>query len=85
MKKDNWKKNQNYLRFDGSTPLTKRADAIGRFNSEPNQIIFLISSKAGGQGINLVTANRIVLMDSNWNPTIDCKLFINRHSSYNSI
>lgn len=74
MDKDIWKKGKNYLRLDGQTTSKKRKEMIEDFNIKPNHIIFLITSKAGGQGINLTAANRVVLLDVAWNPTIDCKL-----------
>lgn len=41
---------------------------IEDFKTKPNNIIFLIISKAGGQGINLTAANRVILLDVAWNP-----------------
>jgi len=73
-----WKKNVDYLRIDGSTSATERGELINNFNEDPklksieeNSKLFLISSKAGGIGINLVAANRVILFDSNWNPAVD--------------
>lgn len=46
---------------------------IQNFNDPTNQRVkcFLISAKAGGQGINLVGANRVILLDTSWNPSND--------------
>ena len=58
-----------YCRLDGNTSLDDRESQIEEFvkpNSEIN--IFLISTRAGGLGLNLMTANIVVLYDSDWNP-----------------
>ncbi|CAL8470234.1 g9776 [Coccomyxa elongata] len=59
------------LRLDGSTTLKKRAKMVQQFNQEPGQFVFLLSSKAGGCGINLIGGNRLVLFDPDWNPAND--------------
>ena len=54
------------LRLDGTTTLKKRAKMVAQFNTEPGQFVFLLSSKAGGCGINLIGGNRLVLFDPDW-------------------
>lgn len=68
-----WQKDYNYFRLDGKTSKTLRHDMIKRFNNPANTQVkcFLISAKAGGQGINLVGANRVILLDTSWNPSSD--------------
>jgi len=70
-----WKKNIDYLRIDGSTSSALRGSLVDQFsNRDPSATdvkLFLISSRAGGVGINLVSANRVILFDSNFNPAID--------------
>ena len=58
-----------YLRLDGSTKSDDRATRISLFSKE-NSIysIFLLSTRAGGLGLNLQTADTVVLFDSDWNP-----------------
>lgn len=68
-----WKKDIDYHRLDGSTSQNKRKEMITDFNESANVKLFLISSKAGGQGINLTAANRIILVDTSWNPSTDRK------------
>ncbi|OBA19580.1 putative SWI/SNF family member, DNA-dependent ATPase [Metschnikowia bicuspidata var. bicuspidata NRRL YB-4993] len=60
------------LRLDGTMGINKRQKIVDKFN-DPNgpEFIFLLSSKAGGCGINLIGANRLVLMDPDWNPASD--------------
>lgn len=68
-----WRKHNNYFRLDGKTPKTLRHQMITNFNDPKNTQtrVFLISAKAGGQGINLTGANRVVLLDTSWNPSND--------------
>ncbi len=59
----------NYCRLDGSTELEERDQIIREFTSPDSKtLVFLISTRAGGLGINLATANHVVLFDSDWNP-----------------
>ena len=51
-----WKKGNDYLRIDGSTDSGRRGDLIDKFNSNEDIKLFLISSLAGGIGINLVSS-----------------------------
>lgn len=60
------------LRLDGSMAITKRQKLVDRFNDpEGKEFVFLLSSKAGGCGINLIGANRLILFDPDWNPAAD--------------
>ena len=65
--------NLKYLRLDGSVPANKRQGLVDQFNrSKPSQIFaFLLSAKAGGVGIDLTGASRLVLFDVDWNPATD--------------
>jgi DNA repair and recombination RAD54-like protein len=60
------------LRLDGTMNVNKRQKLVDKFN-DPNgeEFVFLLSSKAGGCGINLIGANRLVLFDPDWNPAAD--------------
>lgn len=68
-----WIRNRDYFRIDGSTSSDDRKQWIDRFNDESNlrARLFLLSTKAGGLGINLVGANRCIIFDASWNPTHD--------------
>ncbi|XP_052207251.1 switch 2 [Diospyros lotus] len=60
-----------FSRLDGSTPTGMRQSLVDDFNSSPSKQVFIISTRAGGLGINLVSANRVVIFDPNWNPAQD--------------
>ena len=57
--------------LDGSMPPPKRQECIDSFNNDPSIFAFLLSSKAGGCGVTLTGANRLVLFDPDWNPATD--------------
>ncbi|EFN80285.1 DNA repair and recombination protein RAD54B [Harpegnathos saltator] len=61
-----------YLRLDGATSTTTRSKVIEQFNTKTDESkILLLSAKAGGVGLNLPGASRLVLFDSDWNPASD--------------
>ncbi|KAM4721090.1 DNA repair and recombination protein RAD54-like [Rhinophrynus dorsalis] len=61
-----------YVRLDGTMSIKKRAKIVERFNSPSSpEFIFMLSSKAGGCGLNLIGANRLVMFDPDWNPAND--------------
>ncbi|KAF2115233.1 P-loop containing nucleoside triphosphate hydrolase protein [Lophiotrema nucula] len=61
-----------YLTLDGSMQVAKRQKLVDKFNDpEGQEFIFLLSSKAGGCGLNLIGANRLILFDPDWNPAAD--------------
>ncbi|KAF8643841.1 hypothetical protein AX16_008858 [Volvariella volvacea WC 439] len=65
-------KKYGYFRLDGTMSITKRQKLVDQFNNpEGKEFIFLLSSKAGGCGINLIGANRLILFDPDWNPAAD--------------
>ncbi|KAJ1982418.1 putative ATPase [Dimargaris xerosporica] len=60
-----------YCRFDGATPREERDEEIDRFNTDMSVPIFLLSTRSGGLGINLTSADTVILYDSDWNPQMD--------------
>ncbi|CAD7939136.1 unnamed protein product [Amoebophrya sp. A120] len=59
------------LRLDGSTPAKLRQGLCQEFNTNPQLFLFLISTRAGGVGLNLTAANKVVIFDPDWNPCMD--------------
>ncbi|KAF2494215.1 hypothetical protein BU16DRAFT_463647 [Lophium mytilinum] len=61
----------NFSYLDGSMSYDDRAKAVADFNADPSRFVFLISTRAGGVGLNITSANKVVVMDPNWNPSYD--------------
>lgn len=59
---------KSYLRIDGGTPTVKRQEITRKFNQTDSQNICLISTRAGGLGLNMYGANRVIILDSHFNP-----------------
>ncbi|KAK8383261.1 hypothetical protein O3P69_011625 [Scylla paramamosain] len=69
-----------YERIDGGITGLARQEAIDRFNAPgAQQFIFLLSTRAGGLGINLATADTVIIYDSDWNPHNDIQAFSRAH------
>ncbi|XP_063786894.1 chromodomain-helicase-DNA-binding protein 3 isoform X3 [Pseudophryne corroboree] len=69
-----------YERIDGGITGSLRQEAIDRFNSPgAQQFCFLLSTRAGGLGINLATADTVIIYDSDWNPHNDIQAFSRAH------
>lgn len=63
--------NIEFCRLDGKTPVNQRGDIVRRFNEGSLGDVFLLSARAGGVGLNLIGANRLILFDPDWNPATD--------------
>ncbi|XP_034030390.1 chromodomain-helicase-DNA-binding protein 4 isoform X2 [Thalassophryne amazonica] len=69
-----------YERIDGSVTGNLRQEAIDRFNAPgAPQFVFLLSTRAGGLGINLASADTVIIYDSDWNPHNDIQAFSRAH------
>merc|ERR1719495_606330 len=65
-------KQYKFLRLDGMTKSDERADMLKIFNSKDSEyFIFILSTRAGGLGLNLQTADTVIIFDSDWNPHQD--------------
>ncbi|XP_069316089.1 lymphoid-specific helicase isoform X5 [Eulemur rufifrons] len=64
-------RNFNFSRLDGSMSYSEREENMHNFNTDPDVFIFLVSTRAGGLGINLTAADTVIIYDSDWNPQSD--------------
>jgi hypothetical protein len=55
-----------YLRLDGSTKADDRTSLLQDFNSDPELFVFILSTRAGGLGLNLQVADTVIIYDSDW-------------------
>merc|ERR1719409_30964 len=60
-----------YCRIDGGVGMVERQEQMDTFNNDPDVSVFLLSTRAGGLGINLVAADTVIIFDSDWNPQAD--------------
>merc|ERR1712241_1017563 len=75
-----WFRGWKYCRIDGGTAHEDRDRQIQEYNAEGSEkFIFMLSTRAGGLGINLYTADIVVLFDSDWNPQMDLQAMDRAH------
>jgi len=60
------KKGYTYRKMDGDTPIKTRVFLVDEFNSNKDIFVFLLTTKVGGLGINLCSANRVIIFDPDW-------------------
>ncbi|KAK3295987.1 uncharacterized protein B0H64DRAFT_160624 [Chaetomium fimeti] len=58
-----------YKRLDGNTPMPTRQDSVKKFNTDSESQVYLVSTKAGGVGLNIYGANRVIIFDFKYTPT----------------
>ncbi|XP_076670162.1 lymphoid-specific helicase [Andrena cerasifolii] len=68
-----------YVRLDGNIRLEDRKENIKRFNESSDIFLFLISTRAGGVGLNLAAADTVIIYDSDWNPQMDIQAMARCH------
>lgn len=66
-------RNYEFLRMDGSTNISDRRDLIEKFQTNTEIFIFILSTRAGGLGVNLTAADTVIFYDIDWNPTMDAQ------------
>jgi SNF2 family DNA or RNA helicase len=62
-----------YARLDGGTSIDQRQRLMDRFNNDPKVFCFILSTRSGGTGVNLIGADTVVFYDSDWNPAQDAQ------------
>ncbi|KAM0687783.1 chromatin remodeling complex Adenosinetriphosphatase [Conglomerata obtusa] len=68
-----------YRRLDGSTATEERISGIEEFNTDSGIFIYLLTTRAGGLGINLTAADTVIIYDSDWNPQMDLQAMDRAH------
>jgi len=75
-----WYRGWKYCRIDGNTPHEDRDKQIQEYNAEGSEkFVFMLSTRAGGLGINLYTADVVIIYDSDWNPQMDLQAMDRAH------
>lgn len=67
-----------FCRLDGTTPMEERQLLIDKFHEDRGITVFMLSTKAGGAGINLTCANKVVIFDSSFNPQVNLSGFLDK-------
>ncbi|WFD35991.1 Putative DNA helicase ino80 [Malassezia cuniculi] len=68
-----------YLRLDGASKISDRRDMVTDWQTRPELFIFLLSTRAGGLGINLTAADTVIFYDHDWNPSNDSQAMDRAH------
>ncbi|GAA5889492.1 hypothetical protein JCM8208_001042 [Rhodotorula glutinis] len=68
-----------YLRLDGGSTISERRDMVTDWQTKPELFLFLLSTRAGGLGINLTAADTVIFYDSDWNPSNDAQAMDRAH------
>ncbi|KAG2379064.1 hypothetical protein C9374_007702 [Naegleria lovaniensis] len=73
-------KSYQYLRLDGAVKASERGDLVKKWNEKDSQyFVFLLSTRSGGLGLNLQTADTVIMFDSDWNPQQDLQAMARAH------
>ena len=68
-----------FVRLDGNSTVEERDQGMYAFNNDPNIFIYIVSTRAGGLGINLTAASNVIFYDSDWNPQMDLQAIARAH------
>ena len=68
-----------YFRLDGSSTIQERKDMVKHFQTYDDVFVFMLSTRAGGLGINLTAADTVIFYESDWNPTQDLQAMDRAH------
>lgn len=72
-----WWRSYRYCRLDGQTVHDERQKSIDEFNRpDSDKFIFMLTTRAGGLGINLTAADVVIIYDSDWNPQVDLQAMV---------
>ncbi len=71
LESDNYKDDYKFKRIDGDTEISSRDKICQEFNADPSIFCCLLTTKVGGFGLNLTGANRVIILDPDWNPAND--------------
>ena len=69
--KEEYLQNFQYIRIDGDTEISSREGLCQQYNQDPNMFLGLLTTKVGGFGLNLIGADRAIILDPDWNPAND--------------
>lgn len=72
-------RNYKHMRLDGNTDTGTRQRLLHEFNTDKEYFIFILSTKAGGLGLNLQAADTVIIFDSDWNPQMDLQAMARAH------
>lgn len=64
-------KSVNYLKLDGDVPNSKRPNIVSKFNEDPTIKILFLTTQVGSLGLNLASANKVIMFDHDYNPQKD--------------
>lgn len=73
------KTSYKFVRLDGQSALADRRDIVAEWQANEELFIFLLSTRAGGVGLNLTAADTVIFFDSDWNPTQDLQAMDRAH------
>jgi DNA excision repair protein ERCC-6 len=63
-----------FCRLDGAIAVKQRMAIVEKFNNDPKVFLFILSTRVGGLGLNLIGANRVLIFDPDWNPSTDTQV-----------